>query len=293
MNVGFFPNLTKPNIIEVLKSAKLACEKYGITVYFPNDTENPDLHKEIKIDKEHYLTTNEVINNIDIAFSFGGDGTILDLTRKIIPRQIPICGINLGDLGFLNQIELNNIDHRMKEISEGNYLVEDRSYFQATIQKENGINIKLAPIMNDLVVTHPLPGKMARIILSINHGETQTYPCDGIIVATSTGSTGYNLSAGGPIMAPDNHSMIITPLAPHLLQSVTLILQEYSHIKITMPEREPILHISVDGTYDYSFTNKENLEIQSGKEHFKFIRFHDNPFFTTLFPKLMGKTIVK
>ena len=130
---------------------------------------------------------------------------------------------------------------------------------------------------------------MARINMSINNQHTQMYPSDGLIISSATGSTGYNLSAGGPIMKPDNRSIIVTPVAPHLIQGVSLVLEEHDTIQITMPEREPQLHICIDGTFDYTFTNKEKLHVSSNPVYCLFVRFKDQCFFGTLFKKLASR----
>lgn len=130
---------------------------------------------------------------------------------------------------------------------------------------------------------------MARINLAINEGHTQMYPADGLIVACSTGSTGYNLSAGGPIMAPDNHSIIITPVAPHLLQSVSLVLKESARVDLTMPKRQGSLHICIDGTFNYEFTHEDTLHIEASSLYSRYVRFYDQKFFATLFRKLSAR----
>ena len=130
---------------------------------------------------------------------------------------------------------------------------------------------------------------MARINLAVNGQHTQMYPSDGLIISSATGSTGYNLSAGGPIMKPDNRSIIITPVAPHLIQGISMVLEEHDTIQITMPDREPQLHICIDGKFDYSFTKKEALHISSNPVYCLFVRFKDQCFFGTLFKKLASR----
>ncbi len=303
MKVGFFPNMNKKNIVSILRETLALCEREKMEVFFPNDLDIPkdwdddekmespcitDLYDELGITTARVKSRIDLFEQIDLAFSFGGDGTIIHLARQIYPYQVPICGINLGELGFLNQIELEQLEDRIKQIASYDYDIEKRVHLQAHIVGDDG-NKELIPIMNDIVITHPKPGKMARIILSINGRKTQTYPCDGIIVSTPTGSTGYNLSTGGPIMGPDHHSLIISPIAPHLLQSVSLVLKENSSIDLTMPDREPFLHISVDGTFDYTFTNQETLHICANPTYCKYIRFRDRQFFGTLFNKLSAR----
>ena len=288
MRIGFFPNMKKENIRDILSQAITYCHRYGIEVYMPKELEHHDVCA-LGIEKSHLLPRPEVFEHLDMAFSFGGDGTIIQLARQIYPYNVPICGINLGELGFLNQIELDNLEMAIERISKGDYYVEDRIHLVGTLHTPEGDRV-LRPAINDIVVSRSEPGKMARIKLSINGGHTQMYPADGLIVACSTGSTGYNLSAGGPIMAPDNRSLIVTPIAPHLLQGVSLVLKESAKIDITMPERQKNLHISVDGTFDYEFSNTDSLHIEAHPQYCKYVRFKDQKFFATLFKKLTARS---
>lgn len=288
MRIGFFPNMKKENIMNILRDAVSYCNEHHIDVYMPKELSHYNVVEELGIPKDHLLPRPAVFKELDMAFSFGGDGTIIQLARQIYPYHVPICGINLGELGFLNQIEVNQLECFIGRIAKGDYYVEDRIHLAATIETPTG-QTKLRPIINDVVVSRAEIGKMARINLSINGGHTQMYPADGLIIACSTGSTGYNLSAGGPIMAPDNHSIIVTPIAPHLLQGVSLVLKESARIDITMPERQPSLHISVDGTFDYDMTNQDSLHIEAHPVYCRYVRFKDQKFFATLFKKLNAR----
>ncbi|WP_295237202.1 NAD(+)/NADH kinase [Veillonella sp.] len=288
MRVGFIPNMGKENIIPVLQEAKRICENCGIEVWLPEDLKEFDLPHILDIPAEHVLPRPEIFKHLDIAFSFGGDGTLIHLARQIYMHDVPICGINLGELGFLNQIELADMEDRITKIANGDYRVENRIHLAAEIRTAEGVK-KLTPIINEVVITHEKPGRMARINLAINEGYTQMYPADGLIVACSTGSTGYNLSAGGPIMAPDNHSIIVTPIAPHLLQSVSLVLKESARIDLTMPKRQEKLHICIDGTFDYEFTSEDTLHIEASALYSRYVRFYEQKFFATLFRKLSAR----
>lgn len=289
MRIGFFPNMGKSNIIEVLQKAYRICKENNIDVYIPRCIERgEEVRRALGIDEEHILEKPNVFKDLDMAFSFGGDGTIIHLARQIYQYNVPICGINLGELGFLNQIELDQLESHIKRIKQGEYSIEQRGHLHAYINRNNGKE-DLVPIINELVVTRFEPAKMARINLAINGEHTKMYPADGLIVASATGSTGYNLSAGGPIMAPDNRSIIVTPIAPHLLQSVSMVLKESEFIDITMPSREESLYICIDGTFDYTLMNHESLHIESNPVYCLFVRFDDQKFFSTLFKKLSAR----
>lgn len=278
----------KENIIPIMKEAHEYCVARGLEVWLPADLEEYDVPNLLGVPKSRVLPRPEIFKHLDIAFSFGGDGTLIHLARQIYMHDVPICGINLGELGFLNQIELKEMEKRIDKIARGDYRVESRIHLAAEIRHPDGVT-KLTPIINEVAITCKEPAKMARINLAINEGHTQMYPADGLIVACSTGSTGYNLSAGGPIMAPDNHSIIITPVAPHLLQSVSLVLKESARVDLTMPKRQGSLHICIDGTFNYEFTHEDSLHIEASSLYSRYVRFYDQKFFATLFRKLSAR----
>ena len=288
MKIGFFQNMGKEDVISVMQRAVSICTRIGMEVYLPEDANEQDALSAIGVPKDHILPRKKLYETIQIAFSFGGDGTIIHLAKDVVDYDILVCGVNLGELGFLNQIELRNMQSRMLRIFKGDYFIEERTLLEAYIQGPEGKR-EMPLAMNDVTITRTEAGKMARINLAIDGYEVQQYPADGLIVATSTGSSGYNLSAGGPILAPDNHSIVVTPVCPHLLQSVSLTLRPDSAIKITMPQREKSLIASVDGTFNGEFFNDEELHIKAYGKLSRFIRFHDQRFFGTLFKKLNAR----
>ncbi len=289
MKVGFIPNLNKENVYEVLKEATEVCQRQGMEVYMPSDVTNLEkLKTELSIPDSHYMERSRLFETIDMAFSFGGDGTLIQLAKEIYTYSKPICGVNLGELGFLNQIEQHNIEASICRLAAGAYEIEDRILLSSYIMGRNG-RINLMPAINDVVISRSEPGKMARIRLAINGIDTQQYPADGLIVATATGSTSYNLSGGGPILSPENHSIVVTPVCPHLVQNVSLVLPEDAKLCITMPEREKDLYVSVDGTYDYVLHNDETLYVSADPLYTRFVRFTNQHFFASLFKKLSAR----
>jgi len=168
MRIGFFPNMGKSTIMAVLKMAAHICREEQIEVYLPDDLERPDTYKVLQIPKENVLPRPEIFKHIDVAFSFGGDGTIIHLARQIFSYNIPVCGINLGELGFLNQIEVHQLQSHIKRIAQGDYTIEKRGHLHAYIDREDGTREDLVPIINEVVITRSEPAKMARINLAVN-----------------------------------------------------------------------------------------------------------------------------
>lgn len=287
MKLVCVPNFGKENSIEILKQIHSICKELKIGFLLSNHYEAavPGIYEAIGMEKKHILPKEEAFKEADIALSLGGDGTIIQLAKEVLDFHLPVCGIHLGELGFLNQIDVSSLKEKLQSLIAGDYIVENRALLQSYIAGKEGKRA-LPLALNDLIVTRTEPGKMARIILTINGEEAQQYPADGFIIATATGSTGYNLSAGGPILSPENHSIIVTPICPHLLQKAPLVLSKEAQISLTMPLREKSLFISVDGTFETSFTNEETVVIETYHACAKFIRFKEQGFFNTLFKKL-------
>ena len=148
------------------------------------------LYTSLKIPKTHIVSRPEIFKQIDIAFSFGGDGTIIHLARQIYPYNVPVCGINLGELGFLNQIEIHQMQSHIKRIVQGDYKIEKRGHLYAYIDRNDGNEEELVPIINEIVITRAEPAKMARIHMSVNNQHTQMYPSDCLLYT----SDAYNKS---------------------------------------------------------------------------------------------------
>lgn len=147
MRIGFFPNMGKSTIMAVLKMAAHICREEQIEVYLPDDLERPDTYKVLQIPKENVLPRPEIFKHIDVAFSFGGDGTIIHLARQIFSYNIPVCGINLGELGFLNQIEVHQLQSHIKRIVQGDYTIEKRGHLYAYVDERMGQRMSLYQLL--------------------------------------------------------------------------------------------------------------------------------------------------
>ncbi len=289
MLVGIFPNLSKENIVhhvdELCHHLAVSGIDYRIWEQYRVEMDERDYH----FADERWADWASLIGKMDMAISLGGDGTLISVAKQIFPSQIPIVGVNLGDLGFLNTIERNNLDERLQKIEAGAYHLVKRTVLNSVIITENGepdedFNLPLA--VNEVVVGRSKPGKMARLRLYINGAYVEEYPADGIIIATATGSTGYALSCGGPILYPGLDSLLVIPVCPHLLQSAPLLISRKDEVMITMPEREKQLYASIDGNESFHFNYGRQLIIKAHKETIPFVQFDDQNFFQSLFPKL-------
>jgi NAD+ kinase len=179
----------------------------------------------------------------DILISLGGDGTILRMARLVNGTATPILGINLGKLGFLAEISLDELDECLTEIISGNYIVEDRMMLQARIGRSKN-NVQA---LNDVVVHQTGSSRMFSVKTFVNGEFLSNFIGDGIIISTPTGSTAYALSNGGPIVTPTNHLILISPICPHTLTARTVVVPEDSIITLKVETATGTIHLAADG----------------------------------------------
>jgi NAD+ kinase len=217
----------------------------------------------------------------------GGDGTLLGAARKVGRFGVPILGVNLGGLGFLTGIPLNRLYSVVSLLLEGKLQVEDRIMLDAKIVRK-GEKIHPVQVLNDMVINK---GTLARIIdldVSINGEFLTTFRADGLIVSTPTGSTAYNLSAGGPILYPTMQSFILTPICPFTLTNRPILLPETAVIEIRLgKESEEQVVLTFDGQVGLDFRYGDHVIIQKSKESIKLFKPPNYSFFNILRTKLM------
>ncbi|MBU2591886.1 MAG: NAD(+)/NADH kinase [Patescibacteria group bacterium] len=227
-----------------------------------------------------------------ILISIGGDGTFLSLARETFLFQKPILGINSGKLGFLTETHLENIDQVVERISKQDYLIKERMVIQATII--SGKTKKRFYALNELAIKSSQISKLIRLNLYIKNKYVNSYYGDGLIVATPTGSTAYNLSASGPIVFPFTNSFIFTPICSHSFSQRPLVVPaDFSNIKIKIPPDEDRAIIASDGQKHFELNKESFLRIKKAPVGVKVICQKDSDFFKTLREKLFWGEILK
>ena len=226
----------------------------------------------------------------DIAISFGGDGTLLRTAIRIGRKPIPILGINAGRLGFLTSTSNENISHILEQIHCGEYDTESRSLIEAVT---TGGELKNYPVaLNEIAVMKHDSSSMMTLEATINGVDTITYQADGLIVATPSGSTGYSLSVGGPIISPEANVLVLTPIAPHSLSARPLVISDSTEIGIKVNSRSGNYLIALDGRNE---SCDETTTITVSKANYKqlIIRRREHTFIQNLQEKLMWGTDIR
>lgn len=231
----------------------------------------------------------------DYAVSMGGDGTFLHTAARIGCKGIPIIGVNMGRMGFLADISADEIETAIKGICEGKYRVEERSVLQVDFHDEKGY----APIpdggnyaLNEVAVLKRDSSSMISIRVALNGEYLTTYQADGLIVSTPTGSTGYALSVGGPIMAPEAHTLGITPVAPHSLNVRPIVIYDNMEVSMSVESRSHNFLVSIDGR-SISCSENTSLSIRRAPHCIRILKRPQSSFFCTLREKLMWGSDVR
>jgi len=223
-------------------------------------------------------------NNANFLFSIGGDGTLLRAITFVRDTNIPIIGINTGRLGFIASISAGQIDDALNDILKGNYTINERTLLSLETNKKLFKDNNFA--LNEVAVSKKDTSSMIRIDTFVDGEFLNTYWADGLVVSTPTGSTGYSLSCGGPIIMPGTNNIIITPNAPHNLNVRPIVLDDNSVITLKVEDRDQLALISLDSRAR-AFDSETEITIKKAKFKIKLVQPQNNSFTTTIRNKLM------
>ncbi len=306
MTIAIFGNAMKPQTLTEVQHILAFMEAKGINVVlshelrqelnlrdypsfehtYPKGTTISDLQNQ-NTDFVFHEKTN--FEPIDFALSIGGDGTFLTSAAAIGKKNIPILGINCGHLGFLAEVQSDDVDAILQQIIEGHYTIEQRSLLNVSVFDKSGSirdNIIMAPnALNEIAILKEGLSSMLQIELKVNGELLHTYNSDGLVIATPTGSTAYNLSIGGPLMVPQSRGIILTPIAPHSLTVKPLVVPDDWKFDIRVTSRYDAYMVSVDGR-SQSLSTDMSLHVERAKYTVKVVQVGDNSFLKSLQNKL-------
>ncbi|MGY8925486.1 MAG: NAD kinase [Flavobacteriales bacterium] len=266
-------------LIEYLKNR-------SVDVFFEKDFYESVL-KISNIDIESFRcdTFKSLDNSFDLLISIGGDGTILRAITYVKDLNIPIVGINTGRLGFLATIPMNTVEKALDEIFEGNYRISKRSLLAITVGEGEAV-FDLNFALNEITVSRKNTTSMISVETWLDDEYLTSYWADGLIVSTPTGSTGYSLSCGGPVIMPESDSFVLTPIAPHNLNARPLVISSNKIIKLKVSGREDEHLVSLDSRIK-TLPNNTTITIQKAPFNMHMIELKDERFIETLRKKLL------
>ncbi|MFZ5633662.1 MAG: NAD(+)/NADH kinase [Bacillota bacterium] len=278
-SVGIMANLEKTGVEDLVRHSCGWFLNRGVNVFLP-DEQSGGFGAGVK-----GAPLDEMVGKIDCLLVFGGDGTILSSARLVASSGVPVLGINLGHLGFLSEIDVPDIQSGLESIFRREYYIEERMMIEAAVLR-GGREIEKFMGLNDAVITK---GAFARLIflqIRVDGEQVGTYPTDGIIVSTPTGSTAYSLSAGGPVVTPDLDLMLITPICPHALWARPIVISPDCVVEVELLSDKGEVMLTIDGQHGLKLVQNDVVRITRAPYKVRFIRLKTRNFFKVLKQKL-------
>ncbi len=233
------------------------------------------------------------VSGTDLMLSVGGDGTILRAAQAVVTTSTPITGINLGRLGFMTELSVDEAWEKLPALLEGEGWIDERYLLEAELSPV-GVEAESPGrfyALNDVVVARGAVVRLIHVEVSINGAGLTTYRADGVIAATATGSTGYSLAAGGPILHPRAEEFLLMPIVPHLSPAYPLVLSAGAVAKLHLTSPNPAM-LSIDGHINLPLSTGATITVRHSSKTVRFLRIHpEASFYSSLEQKLKGKTI--
>ncbi len=221
-----------------------------------------------------------------LIITIGGDGTILRAAQVVIPEDIPMLGINMGRLGFMTELALNEVAEKMPLVLAGQGWIDDRAMLRAEIPLADG-KTGVFHALNDITVARGPICRLINVEVSIGAEFFTTYRTDGVVIGTATGSTGYSLSGGGPVLYPGSHDFTLVPLVPHLGLPFPLVLASTSEVTLRITGDQEAT-ASVDGHINLPLSGGAVIKVKPSDYQVSFLRVHEPCFYSSLEQKLKG-----
>lgn len=283
MRAIIIPNLQKENAEECLNRTLQKLYDTGIEAYL-----DASYASHIRTDKVNFCEFIDAISHMDIVIAIGGDGTLIHSAKHALKHGIPVLGINVGRLGFLAQIESNELD-KLTLLRQGKYSVEERMLIEARVETDSEPLVCMA--LNDIIITKGVLSHMVDIDVSCSGKLVSSYHADGVIFSTPTGSTAYAMSAGGPVVDPSIASIGMTPICPHSLFSRTVLFSPEKTLSVSAKyiNHENELYLSADGERQIKIKRESTVIIKKSKLYAKLICFENDNFYETLNLKIIGR----
>ena len=268
------PNPYRDNDLSVAQHSKQILESIGIRTVtcLPFQPEGPKKIPNIKV-----APLEEEIKSADLLIAFGGDGTILHLAKTVAIHDVPVLGINLGSLGFMSELEPNELD-RLRDLADWRFSVESRMMLDVTILR-GGREIYNTIALNDAVISKGSIARVVRLETFTEEGRLTRVTGDGVVISTPTGSTGYSMAAGGPIVEPTARNILITPICAHSTRAFSYVLSPEHIITVEAADaNRKFVYLSADGGKAFSLKNGDQVRVSQSRHCTKLVRLSKKSF---------------
>lgn len=214
--------------------------------------------------------------NRDLIVTFGGDGTIIRVSRLAAPLEVPLFGINLGRVGFLAEMTPERLHHMVDKLVAGEFWIEERTMLDVRARVDGHVLTYVC--LNEIAVARGAAPRAVHVKTILDGDDFMTYTADGVLVSTATGSTAYSLAAGGPILYPESRDFMITPVAPHLHIGRSMIVPGHTVVRL-MLSSERMAVLSIDGTEEHALGPHDTIEVSRSDLIARFVRFGPRSYF--------------
>ena len=280
MTIAIFGNSGKRETLSEVKYLLDFMQRHDVRVILSNE-----LRSEMNLREEYPLYTPETDENIHFALSIGGDGTFLTTAMQVAEKGIPILGINCGHLGFLADVQTEEVEPIMLKLISGDFTIEERSMLEVTTSDDAAKRILNPFALNEVAILKQELASMISVEAMLNGEPLHNYYGDGLIISTPTGSTAYNLSAGGPIAVPQSRVLLLSPVASHSLNVRPLVIPDDWKLDLRVHSRTGAFLISIDGR-SQRLTEEVTLHVEKAAFSVKLVRIDGHSFINALKPKL-------
>lgn len=290
MTFGLVGNTTKPELRNVSRTliAFLREKKCSFVVHEELAGWLTSEGGSLKLQESEIVSETDLPRRSDVIVALGGDGTMLAAARLVGKHGIPILGINLGKLGFLAEVSVDEIHECLGDVLAGRYVVEDRMVLEARRVNDGEVFFCL----NDIVIDKGMSARVIDLETYVNDDYLVTYKADGLILTTPTGSTAYSLASGGPIVTPKSAVITINPISPHTLTARPVIVPDDSLLKIVVSTAAKRVHLTVDGQIEKLYDAPAEFLVRRASHTVKLIKRTTRTYFDVLRTKLLwGKDL--
>jgi NAD+ kinase len=276
-SIGIIANVKKSLTSGVIESILSWSERNKVQVFLSQELAT------LVGDRDDLMPPEKLWESAQIVISLGGDGTMLSSARAVAKHQTPILGVNLGGVGFLTEINSQDMENTLNRLKNGDYFIEKRMVLETEIEGVKKLN---QYALNDVVIDK---GEVARLFLLHLYARDEficSYSADGLIISTPTGSTAYSLAAGGPIINPWMNAIIVTPICPHTLASRPILFAENETLRVVVELNSREAMLTVDGQVAFGLKSGSSILVRKAKHSVKLIKLRDRSFYEILRRKL-------
>jgi NAD+ kinase len=277
-NIGIFAKKSHPEVKEIISRIIAFLQSRDINVLIEKEFA-PDSGEIIIIEKEN------IPQESDLIIVFGGDGTLLSVSRLDNVTDIPILAVNLGGLGFLTEIRVEEIEDALAKVLDSDYDIEKRMMFDVQLKRAGDGKVEKFTALNDVVVNKGALARMIDLDTYVNEKFLNSYRVDGLIISTPTGSTGYSLSAGGPIIYPSLKLIAIIPICPHTLTNRPIILEDEKEVMVSLRSGDDV-YLTMDGQVGVLMNIGDQVRVYKSEKNVTLIKSPFRNYFEVLKEKL-------